>query len=153
MKVTRILVLVVALGAGILAAVLIAGLGNNNNDDKNKTANTNSMEQVLVAKADIPLGAKVNGGQLGWQAWPSAALTDQYIRKSSRPNAINKLNGSIARTPFLVGEPIYDGKLIQSDRGFMAAILPKGMRAVAVEVKAPPRRADSFFPMTGSTFC
>lgn len=137
MKVTRILVLVVALGAGLLAAVLMRGmLGGQEPAEASKPVVSVNMEKVLVAKADIGLGAKVSQDQLGWQSWPEAALTDQYIKKSERPNAISKLSGTIARSPFLNGEPINDGKLIRSDRGFMSAILPKGKRAVAVEVRA-----------------
>jgi len=137
MKVTRILVLVVALGAGLLAAVLMRGMvGQEQPTEAAAPVKMARMEEVLVARADINLGTRISSDQLGWQSWPETALNDRYIRKSQRPNAISKLTGAIAGAPFINGEPVNEGKLINSDRGFMSAILPKGMRAVAVEVRA-----------------
>jgi pilus assembly protein CpaB len=43
----------------------------------------------------------------------------------------------IARAPFIAGEPIREPKLVRADgSGFMAAILPTGMRAVSTEISA-----------------
>jgi pilus assembly protein CpaB len=52
--------------------------------------------------------------------------------------------GTIARTPFVKGEPIREAKLIKADgSGFMAAMLPSGMRAVSVEI-SPENGAAGF---------
>src|SRR5690242_19558339 len=43
----------------------------------------------------------------------------------------------IVRTPFVAGEPIREAKLVNSKgSGFMAAILPSGMRAISTEISA-----------------
>src|SRR5262249_22198493 len=45
--------------------------------------------------------------------------------------------GMIARAPFIAGEPIREPKLVKANgSGFMAAILPAGMRAVSTEISA-----------------
>jgi pilus assembly protein CpaB len=52
--------------------------------------------------------------------------------------------GSIARAPFIAGEPIRDQKLVRADgSGFMAAILPTGMRAISTEI-SPETAAGGF---------
>ena len=50
----------------------------------------------------------------------------------------------IARAPFIAGEPIREQKLVKADgSGFMAAILPAGMRAVSTEI-SPETGAGGF---------
>ena len=79
-----------------------------------------------------------------WQTWPAAAAGANFIRKNDRPDAIEQLAGSIARAPFVAGEPIREAKLIKAKgSGFMAAILPSGMRAVSTEI-SPETGAGGF---------
>jgi pilus assembly protein CpaB len=66
------------------------------------------------------------------------------IRRSDRPNATTEIVGQIARAPFISGEPIREQKLVKADgSGFMAAILPTGMRAVSTEI-TPETGAGGF---------
>ena len=66
------------------------------------------------------------------------------MRKSDKPDAIQQTTGSIARSPFVAGEPIREAKLIKANgSGFMAAILPSGMRAVSTEI-SPETGAGGF---------
>ena len=54
------------------------------------------------------------------------------------------MTGSIARAPFIQGEPIRDQKLVKAEgSGFMAAILPTGMRAISTEI-SPETGAGGF---------
>jgi pilus assembly protein CpaB len=100
--------------------------------------------EVLVAKSDIGLGQSVSGSELQWQTWPVAAASPYFIRKAEKPNAIQDFTGSIARAPMVAGEPIRDSKLVKaSGSGFMAAILPSGMRAVSTEI-SPETGAGGF---------
>jgi pilus assembly protein CpaB len=58
-----------------------------------------------------------------------------FIRKTTRPNAIEELKGSVARAPFVAGEPMREQKLVKAgNAGFMSAILPSGMRAISTEI-------------------
>lgn len=99
---------------------------------------------ILVAKGDIGLGQSVTPQDIAWQAWPASASTGNFIRKSDRPDAVEALSGSIARAPFVAGEPIRDAKLVKAKgSGFMAAILPSGMRAVSTDI-SPETGAGGF---------
>ncbi len=91
----------------------------------------------LVAKDDIGLGQTVAAENLQWQTWTESVSSGSFIRKKDRPEAITEIVGSIARMPFIAGEPIREQKLVKANgSGFMAAILPTGMRAVSTEISA-----------------
>ena len=138
----RIVVLAVALGAGGVAAYLASG-----SDSKPPPAEPVAQLQtvdVLVAKADIGLGQTVTPNDMLWQTWPAAAASNSFIRRSERPDATKEITGSIARSPFIAGEPIREPKLIKANgSGFMAAILPQGMRAISTEI-SPETGAGGF---------
>ena len=66
------------------------------------------------------------------------------INRASRAEAIKEIAGSIARAPFIAGEPIREQKLVKANgSGFMAAILPTGMRAISTEI-SPETGAGGF---------
>ena len=138
----RIVVLTIAIGAGGVAAYLASG-----SDSKAPpTAPVAQLQtvDVLVAKADIGLGQTVTPNDMQWQTWPAAAASNSFIRKSERPDATKEITGSIARSPFIAGEPIREPKLIKANgSGFMAAILPQGMRAISTEI-SPETGAGGF---------
>lgn len=72
-----------------------------------------------------------------WQTWTELTASGNFIRRKERPEAATQLAGSIARAPFIAGEPIREQKLVKANgSGFMAAILPTGMRAVSTEISA-----------------
>jgi len=145
MKAARILVLGVALAAGGAAAFLVSG------DDEIKPAPAPApvvqlpTVDVLIAKGDIGMGTAVSSQDFTWQAWPAATTGGSYITKKDKPNAVEDLAGSITRGPFTAGEPIREAKLIKGNgsSGFMAAILPSGMRAVSTEI-SPETGAGGF---------
>jgi pilus assembly protein CpaB len=136
MNMTRIIVLVAALGAAALAAFMARGfLGK-----KEPAANAAAMEsiEVLVAAKNVNVGAKIALTDLKWQKWPKDALDEAYITKKTQPNAIDEAAaGSVARAPLLVGEPITAQKVIKADgAGFLAAVLTAGHRAYSLKVNA-----------------
>ena len=142
MNTARIVVLAIALGAGGVAAYLASG-----SDNKPAPAEPVAQLQtidVLIAKADIGLGQTVKPDDLQWQTWPAATASGAYIRRSDRPEATKELTGAIVRAPFIAGEPIREQKLVMAGgSGFMAAILPTGMRAVSTEI-SPESGAGGF---------
>jgi pilus assembly protein CpaB len=142
MRPARIAVLVIAIVAGGLAA-LLAGRSNSPTPPPAPVAKVATVE-VLVAKGDIALGQVLAAQDLQWQEWPQAAANASFIRRDAKPNAIDELAGSIARTPFVAGEPVREAKLIKANgSGFMAAILPAGMRAISTEI-SPETGAGGF---------
>jgi pilus assembly protein CpaB len=81
------------------------------------------------------MGQGVRATDLRWQPWPADTVPAGYIIRSQNPGALEQTAGSIARSNFLNGEPIRREKLIKADGGgFMSAILPSGMRAVAISI-------------------
>lgn len=142
MNTARIVVLTIAVGAGGLAAYLASG-----SDQKTgHVAPVAQMEtvDVLVAKSDIALGQSVTANELQWQKWPASAASASFVRRDSRPNATTQIAGAIARSPFVTGEPIRDTKLVMANgSGFMAAVLPAGMRAISTEI-SPETGAGGF---------
>lgn len=143
MNPARLVVLIIALGAGGVAAWLASTSGPTPTAKAPPQQQLKTVE-VLVAKADIPLGQKVDAGQLQWQSWPASAASSNFIRRSDRPDAIKQLGDAIARSPFVAGEPIRETKLVTAKgSGFMAAILPAGMRAISIEI-SPETGAGGF---------
>jgi pilus assembly protein CpaB len=138
----RTIVLAIALIAGCVAAYLASG--PEQAPPPQAAVQQLPTADVLVARGEIQLGDKLTPGQLQWQSWTMESASNSFIRRSERPDAINQLTGSIARSPFLSGEPIREQKLGKADgSGFMAAILPSGMRAVSTEI-SPESGAGGF---------
>jgi pilus assembly protein CpaB len=141
MNTARIVVLAIALGAGSVALYLASGA--------NEPAPAPQVAQlpttdVLVAKADIAMGQTLGADDVQWQSWPASAAGAAVIRRNDRPEASTQIAGSIARSPFIAGEPIREPKLVRANgAGFMAAVLPAGMRAVSTEI-SPETGAGGF---------
>jgi pilus assembly protein CpaB len=136
MNTARIVVLVIALGAGGVAAYLASGV-DNKPAPVLPVAEKLPTTEVLVARVDIQLGQLVKPEDVQWQTWPAATASAAFIRRDNRPEAQSQIAGSIARFPMMQGEPIREQKLVKAEgSGFMAAILPTGMRAVSTEISA-----------------
>jgi pilus assembly protein CpaB len=142
MKSARIVVLTIAVGAGGVAAYL-ASMSDNRAPPAEPVAQLQTVD-VLVAKSDIGLGQTVTPEDMLWQSWPAATASNTFIRRNQRPDATTQIAGSIARAPFIAGEPIREPKLVKANgSGFMAAILPPGMRAISTEI-SPETGAGGF---------
>ena len=142
MTAARLVVLVIALGAGGVAA-LLAGRSDKPAEVKPVAAQPETVD-ILVAKADIGMGTPLSANELQWQTWPASAASGNFIRKNEKPNAIQDLSGQVARAPFVLGEPIRQAKLVDAKgSGILAAILPPGMRAVSTQI-SPETGAGGF---------
>jgi pilus assembly protein CpaB len=144
MKAARLVVLVVAVAAGGVAALLAGRSG----DEAPPPAPIQTVKMdtvdILVARADIPLGHAVSAQDMQWQQWPTQAASPAFVRRTDKPDSIEQLSGAIARAPFVAGEPIREAKLIKANgSGYMAAVLDKGMRAISTEI-SPETGAGGF---------
>jgi pilus assembly protein CpaB len=100
--------------------------------------------EILVAKRDINIGQSIQAADMGWVAWPAESASSQFVRRADHADAIEQLTGAIARTPIATDEPLRESKLIKTrGSGYMAAILPAGMRAVSTEI-SPETGAGGF---------
>ncbi|MFC7054021.1 Flp pilus assembly protein CpaB [Hansschlegelia quercus] len=144
MKAARLVVLGIAVAAG-LGAAMLAG-GSNDPAPAPVAQDVKPLEtvEVLVANADIPMGSAIAADDLRWQVWPKEAANAVYVERASAPTAAQDWTGAIARSPFVKGEPIRPDKLIKGPgSGYMAAILPAGMRAISIEI-SPETGAGGF---------
>jgi pilus assembly protein CpaB len=143
MKTARLVVLGVAVAAGGLAALLAGRSDPPPAPEPRPVAQIDTVE-ILVAQKDIGMGHVVSPADIQWQTWPTTAAGPHFLRRTDRPDAVQQLAGAIARTPLVAGEPIREAKLIKADgSGFMAAILPSGMRALSTEI-SPETGAGGF---------
>lgn len=136
MKPARILLIVVALVAGGLAAFLATRDGG---DSDPQTVEVTQVQQerraqVLVANSAIGLGQRITAEDVAWQDWPEGAVRGDYITRKAVPDARDLMSGAVARFEIFAGEPIREAKLVNAGRGYMSAIIPEGMRAVSVPV-------------------
>jgi len=139
MRPARLILLVVALIAGGLAAFLVTR-GSGRAPAPRQEVVTQVVEeaktQILVAKGPIGIGERLNTGLLEWQDWPEGALRPEYVTVSAMPDAPAQLTGAVARFEFFPGEPIREAKLVRADQGYLSAVLSPGMRGVSVGVAA-----------------
>jgi pilus assembly protein CpaB len=136
MKAARLVVLGVALAAGGVAAMLASGHREAPPPPVAAPPPLATVD-VLVAKNDLSRGQVIGDGDVDWQTWPATSANQNFIKKTDRPDAIHQFSGAIVRIPVASGEPIRDPAVVfAKGSGFLAAVLPKGMRAAALEVSA-----------------
>jgi len=117
------------------------------------------MTQVLVAKHDLAIGARLTGDDLTWQAWPTEAVNAAFITNgAAKPkqegakgaaesvaatasdmiggvDPAKAVEGAIVRDPILTGEPITPRKIVRGgDGGYLSVVLSPGKRAMAVPI-------------------
>lgn len=127
---------IVAFGALLFIGLLSFFRAPPKQEIKPEALQVNTTE-VLVARTDIGLGQVANQSNFRWQSWPSEALSPAFVSRSNNGEKIMmELSGSIVRSPITAGEPITAIKLIKAGQGgVLAAILPKGMRAISTRIK------------------
>lgn len=104
-----------------------------------------AAQYVLVAKANLPAGRFVKPEDFRWQGWPEGPVPATYMLRDKRKP--EELAGAVVRVGIAADEPITDARLVKpGDRGFMAAVLDPGMRAVSVGVNATSGIAGFVFP-------
>ena len=101
--------------------------------------------RVLVAKRALTAGSIITADALGFQPWPNELVKDAYFIDGEAN--MEKLLGTVVRFPITAGEPVTQGSLVApGDRGFLAAALGPGMRAVTVPVSAMTGVGGFIFP-------
>ena len=134
---TRAIFFGVALGSAALAAFLAKGLLTPQEAPKQQVVEVNKVEmsEILVVKKEVRQGELIARDALGWQNWPSDSVRKGMITKAANAKAQDKFIGAHARIPLFEGDPVNEKKLVVAgSNGFMAAILPKGRRAVSVRI-------------------
>ena len=106
---------------------------------------TEEIHQVLVADTDLPAGTFVKPQHLRWQRWPTDDVPEVYVLKGVRSD--EEMIGAVVRGRIATGEPITDGAVVKpGERGFLAAVLEPGMRAVSVPITPTSGNSGLIFP-------
>lgn len=100
---------------------------------------------VLVAAKALPAGTFVRPEDLRWQPWPQGGVDASYVVQGKRDP--KSFAGAVVRRGIVAGEPVTDTRLVKpGDRGFLAAVLAPGLRAVSVPVNATSAISGLVFP-------
>jgi pilus assembly protein CpaB len=97
-------------------------------------ASKSETVQVLVAKQNLPTGLILARDHVEWKQWPEKGVASTYFVEGREK--LDDVVGSVVRGGIIAGEPIAKGRVIApGDRGFMAAVLHPGMRAISIRVR------------------
>jgi pilus assembly protein CpaB len=103
--------------------------------------------EVLVATRSLPVGTIIDAEALRFQRWPEGLVQPAYYIKGKPGVNPQTLIGTVVRNEITAGQPLTQGSLIKpGERGFLAAALGPGMRAVTVPVSATSGVAGFIFP-------
>lgn len=104
--------------------------------------------QVMVATRTLPVGTIIDAEMLRYQPWPEGLVQEAYFVRGREGAADpSELIGTVVRAEITAGQPITRGGLVRpGERGFLAAALGPGMRAVSVPVSATSGVAGFVFP-------
>lgn len=134
--------LIVAIGTAFAARSLFAGAST---PQAEAAAKMPLGPKVLVAQRALPVGTIITADSMNFQAWPKDMVQDVYFVEGEAD--MQKLLGTVVRNPVTAGEPLTKGNLVApGDRGFLAAALGPGMRAVTIPVSARTGVAGFVFP-------
>jgi pilus assembly protein CpaB len=103
--------------------------------------------KILVAKKALPVGTIIDADSFTFQPWPKELMQSAYYVEGAPDSDIKKLLGTVVRYQVTAGQPVTRGSLVgPQDRGFLAAALGPGMRAITVPVNASAGVAGFVFP-------
>src|ERR1700730_15175753 len=102
-------------------------------------------KSVMIARTEIRRGQILKPEDLSWQIWPEGALDKNYVVLGTRTP--ESFAGWVARNPISAGEPLTETKIIApGNRGFLAAVLRPGMRAISIPVTITSGISGFIFP-------
>jgi pilus assembly protein CpaB len=103
--------------------------------------------KVLVAKKALGVGTIIDAESFAYQPWPKELMQEAYYVDGGPDSDPRKLMGTVVRYQITAGQPVTRGSLVgPQDRGFLAAALGPGMRAVTVPVNVSTGVAGFVFP-------
>jgi pilus assembly protein CpaB len=136
--------LVIAAVTAIMAKNMFAGAGA---EQAAAAPAVPTGPKVLVARKALPVGTIIDAESLAYQPWPKELLQSAYYTEGEPDADMKRLLGTVVRYQVTAGQPLTRGALVgPQDRGFLAAALGPGMRAVTVPVNVSTGVAGFVFP-------
>jgi pilus assembly protein CpaB len=103
--------------------------------------------EVLVATRSLPVGTIIDAEAFRYQVWPQGLVQPAYYIRGQRGINPRDLVGTVVRSEITAGQPVTQGALVRpGERGFLAAALGPGMRAITVGVSPTSGVAGFVFP-------
>ncbi len=148
MDLKKVMLLVVALAIAASTAIMAKNLFLGSSADQAEAkAAVAAGPDVLVARRALPVGTIIDAEALHYQPWPQGLVEDAYFIKGKPGTDPKDLLGTVVRTEMTAGQPLTQGALVKpGERGFLAAALGPGMRAVTVGVNMTSGVAGFVFP-------
>lgn len=135
--------LVIAIGTALAARSLFSGASTPQADAA--AQQVPQGPKVLVAQRALPMGTILTQDSFSFQSWPKEMVQDAYFLEGEAD--MTKMLGTVVRNDITAGQPITQGSLVSpGDRGFLAAALGPGMRAVTITVSQKTGVAGFIFP-------
>jgi pilus assembly protein CpaB len=137
---------VLAGGTALLARAWLAAERSKELAEAAPMALPTPAKSVLVARTDIKRGQILRPDEMVWQTWPEGGLDKTYVVMGG-PRTPESFAGWVAKNPIAGGEPISESKIIApGNRGYLAAVLRPGMRAISVPVTITSGISGFIFP-------
>lgn len=147
MDVKKIALLVGALLVAAVTAVMAKNMFTGAGAPDAKAAAVPQGPKILVARKPLQVGTIVDAESFTFQPWPAELMQQAYYSEGAPDADATKLIGMVVRNPVTAGQPLTRGTLVgPQDRGFLAAALGPGMRAVTVAVNETSGVAGFVFP-------
>src|SRR5437763_7514760 len=147
MDVKKLALLVGALVIAVITAVMAKNMFAGAGSQQAAAATVPVGPKVLVAKKALPVGTIIDADSFTFQPWPKELMQNAYYIESQPDGDPKKLLGTVVRYAITAGQPVTRGSLVgPQDRGFLAAALGPGMRAITVPVNAAAGVAGFVFP-------
>lgn len=104
------------------------------------------VTDILVATRPFEVGDRLTPADVKWQHWPADSIPSTAITRAASPDAIEKIAGSVVRLQVAQGEPVARQRVVgKGEAGFLATMLPAGMRAMAVPLDVRGGRSAGGF--------
>ncbi len=160
----NIVVAVVAIVGALVVGLMVRGYLNEAEGQAIRQLETQKVKvvppiptvKVLVAKSDLVVGTFVRVEDLHWQVWPEESVAPTYVTQEDKfvdagqgekKLTIDDFKDAVVRLPIAAGQPLTPGLVARAgERGFLAAVLRPGMRAVSIAVNATSGIAGFILP-------
>jgi pilus assembly protein CpaB len=138
------LALLVAGGAALTARTMMAGTSTPQTQAA-AVAPPAPKTQVLVASKALPTGHILTADDLKWVNWPDNGVQESYYKTGEIER--DGLAGKVLKNGLQPDQPLLNNQVVgPGERGFLAAVLTPGMRAVSVAVTETSGVSGFIFP-------